>query len=448
MKNIKPIFLYLLILVTSCNKLEVKPKQSLVVPATVKDFQGILDNSNIFNQNYSYLPEISSGDFYIDQELYDNLYFIQEKRAYTWEQSTFSGIASELDWEAPYQKVFYCNIVLDGVDKLRSSVDGATVNNLKGQALVHRASAFYAVAQEFASPYSQGNAQTDLGIPLRLSSDFNIPTKRSTLEESYRRIISDLNEAKNILPITSQFKTRPSKASALGLLARVYLSKSDYNNALICADSALLLYNKLIDYNDVDASVSFPFGQMNDETTLFITFNTGVSMEDVSIDSALYKMYDDDDLRKDLYFKRRSDNTCGFRGSYTGGYAPYFCGIATDELYLIKAECLARMSKSDQALQDLNTLLSKRYKRGRYSAFASNSEEIILEKILQERRKELVIRGQRWSDLRRLNQEPKYAVTLSRVVNAKRYDLPPNDLRYIFQIPEYVIKANGIAQNP
>jgi len=64
-----------------------------------------------------------------------------------------------------------------------------------------------------------------------------------------------------------------------------------------------------------------------------------------------------------------------------------------------------------------------------------------------ERRKELIFRGLRWSDLRRLNMDTRFAVTLKRKVNNKEFLLLPKDARYTLQIPISVIKSSGIQQN-
>jgi len=67
---------------------------------------------------------------------------------------------------------------------------------------------------------------------------------------------------------------------------------------------------------------------------------------------------------------------------------------------------------------------------------------------LKERRKELLFRGLRWTDLRRLNLDPRFAVTLARNVSGQIYSLPPEDPRYAWPIPDDEIQASGIPQNP
>ena len=82
--------------------------------------------------------------------------------------------------------------------------------------------------------------------------------------------------------------------------------------------------------------------------------------------------------------------------------------------------------------------------------YANRTALTTLTQILTERRKELVHRGCRWTDLRRLNMDPRFATTLTRTLLGATYTLPPNDSRYTLQIPSYIITAsNGsITQNP
>ena len=99
-------------------------------------------------------------------------------------------------------------------------------------------------------------------------------------------------------------------------------------------------------------------------------------------------------------------------------------------------------------MKDYNTLFSNRFRTGTYVNATAISVDDALNKIIPERRKELLFRDLRWTDLRRLNKDSRFAVTLSRSLNSTIYTLPPNDIRYTLPIPDYVIALNGIQQNP
>ncbi len=57
------------------------------------------------------------------------------------------------------------------------------------------------------------------------------------------------------------------------------------------------------------------------------------------------------------------------------------------------------------------------------------------------------MRGLRWTDLRRLNREPRYAISLERTVLGQPYNLPPNHQHYTFPIPDDIISLSGMPQN-
>lgn len=434
----------------SCKKdfLEAKPDKTLVVPSTLKDFQALLDNTDIMNSWMPYLGEIGSDDYYLQDEVWNALSYPPEKNGYIWAKDIFEGNTSA-DWEYMYRIVFYANNVLEGLEKIKNPEDLSRYNQIKGSALFFRAYAFYQVAQLFCAPYSAGSSNDDPGIPLRLKSDINEPTQRSTVATTYSQILDDLSNAAPLLPTEVAIKTRPDRTAAYAMLSKVYLLMQDYAHSLVYADSALQQNsNNIVDLNEIDTLASFPMEQYNPEVIFQTTLNysSNLSQWCINIDSVLFDSYNDNDLRKVAWFTINFGNRI-FKGNYNGSSPYYFSGLALDEVYLNKAECLVRTGKIQEGMDVLNGLFAKRYRSGTFTPIVASDAGNAIQTILQERRKELLYRGIRWSDLRRLNLDPTTTKTLHRIVGGKHYDLPPNSPNYILPIENQVIQLTGIEQN-
>lgn len=91
--------------------------------------------------------------------------------------------------------------------------------------------------------------------------------------------------------------------------------------------------------------------------------------------------------------------------------------------------------------------MAKRWKTGSFVPLTAATAEGALRLVLAERRKEMVGRGMRWLDLRRLNGDSRFAVTLKRDIAGTVYTLPPNSPRYTFYLPDIVVKTSGLTQN-
>ncbi|WP_158995621.1 RagB/SusD family nutrient uptake outer membrane protein [Mucilaginibacter sp. L196] len=194
-----------------------------------------------------------------------------------------------------------------------------------------------------------------------------------------------------------------------------------------------------------------PFPEFNKEvvfSTALISYISFYPTLDLIVDSTLYKSYNSNDLRPSFYFFTNRRKNIAFQGSYTGLYSYFFGGIATDEIYLIRAECYARASNTTAALNDLNTLLQTRYLTGTFTNLTASSADAALALILAERRKELCFRNLRWSDLRRLNKDPRFQVTLTRTVNGQLITLPPNSPKYVLPLDPIETTTGGLEQNP
>ena len=453
-------------LLQGCHKnfLDAKPATTLSVPTTLSDFQTLLDNNSVFNQVPT-LGEASTDDYFFAPGYWQTL-IIRQQNAFIWAPDLFEGQGSQLDWNMPYQQVFYANVVLDG---LGSKPQGDSVNEwntVEGEALFARAFAFYNVSQVFAPAYGMYADTAHWGIPLRLHSDISTPSTRSTIGQTYQQIINDLDSAEAFLPVMvpngNANRNRPVRMTAQALLARVYLSMRNYPLARAYADSALQFYDSLIDYNSLDTTASIAFSMLNQETiyqasflggtqysgTLYLCAIAGGFYSFTRIDSSLISSYDPNDLRRVTYYHYKPQDSSYLKGSYTGTNI-CFGGLATDELYLIRAEGAARAGDYVSAMNDVNTLLAKRWYAGSFHGYTVGSAQEALDTVLMERRKELAFRGLRWTDLRRLLIEG-YNISINRsasgfpgaVLSSATPDL------YTLPIPPDVINLTTMVQNP
>ncbi|SEN70019.1 SusD family protein [bacterium A37T11] len=447
----------LIISLQSCKKyLDVKSNESYALPGNLTDLQSILDNQSLPYYGVGSTDD-ACDDYYLTNTSFNALYGEASKNFYTWKNSNIFELATPNsgdgtnDWSLAYAYIYYANTVLGYMDKFNISPDEQMrANDIKGQALFHRARMFLELIFAFAKGYDASSAATDLGLPLRLTTDFNQKTSRSSVEETYQLIIKDLKTATTLLPDQSIHVLRPTKAAAYGMLARTYLSMRDYENSGLYADSCLYVNSTLLDYNSITDFAS-PFPQFLVPELKFYSmhgFNVSAYYFGALMDTVFIRLYDTNDLRKSLFYIHNLDDTYSYNASYAGFPGTGFDGIATDEMYLIRAEAFARKGNLVSAMKDLDALLKNRYSNSvPYASHLVTDQQQAINLILQERRKELVFRGLRWMDVKRLNLEGAN-ITLKRIVNGTTYTLPPNSPRYAIPIPDDIIQLSGIEQNP
>jgi hypothetical protein len=445
----------------SCKKyLDEKPVASIVSPKTLEDAQALLDNSSVMNQlvtgTYS---EASADDYFLLANNYNSLSTDQQK-VYTW--SAFDYFHPN-DWSKCYLAVYYSNLALETIEKIPITVQNETAwNNVYGSALFYRSYFFTQLLWAYAKAYDEASSATDLGIAIRLQSDFNIPSLRSNVSDSYNRIFNDAKESTLYLPNLPQHTFRPSKAASYGLLSRVYLSMRNYDSAYKYSNLYLQIKSDLIDCkvnNTTDFATptsSLPFKKFNKETVFYSEINNslpnavmGTSI--AKIDTFLFLKYATNDIRRSAYFGASSGYQ-KFKGSYASSTTVFFSGIATDEIYLIKAECLARgvngnSGDKDAAMILLNSLLSKRY-NNTFTALTAADTNDALNKILLERRKELLMRGLRWIDIKRLNKEGRNIALTRLLPTGQTITLQPNSNYFALPLPADIIIQSGMNQNP
>ena len=415
--------------------LDSKPQLSMVIPNRLSDYQAILD---AVPRQMNYSPKaalLGSDEMLLGQFALSRLN--QEDIAvYRWERDLYSVNDFGVDWTFGYQAIYYSNVVLDELKKFVPANEAEKLEKirLESSARFYRAWSHFFLMQVYAEPYNP-KAASQLGIPIRSTSDINEARGISAQKEVYDFILTDLNVAIWGLPLVSELKTRPSQWAVEALKSRIYLQIQDYPRAFEASSRALEIGDQLMDYKNLKSVSRYFFPRFNPEVIFHanLASTTYTFNREQWVDPGLYKLYEANDLRKTIFFEQsRVVGFYNFVARYSGDFYEWG-GLALDEVILNRAESAYRIGQESEALEDLNKLLKNRYKIGFQPL--SISGKGLLKRILEERRKELVFRGIRWMDLRRLNQEPEWAITVKRTVAGKELTLEPGGPGYTLPIP-------------
>lgn len=436
----------------SCKKyLEVKSDAKLVIPKTLGDLQAILDDAEKMNFSRSPSYGETSADDYFLPEANLNAFTQFGQDLYIWKKVDYRY---QNDWSEAYLPVYNANLCLETLESVeRNAGNGKAWDNVKGSALFYRSFYFFALTMQFGHVYDSQKSAQDPGIVLRLQSDFNIPSQRSSVQACLERIIGDAGDAVTYLPDFQINTLRPSKAAAYALLSRVFLYMRNYEKAADYANEALKIQSSLMNFNGdgdiLGLDINVPFRKFNKETIFYSEMISSFGIHSPSgarIDTILYASYDTNDLRKRAYF-RANGNYQQFKGSYASATSTLFSGLATDEMYLNRAEGKAWMGDLAGAMGDLNALLKSRWRNTvTFIPHAALTKEEALQKIRIERRKELLMRNIRWQDIKRLNKEGANIVP-ARLYKGQMYKLEVNSPFYALPLPIDIIEQSGISQN-
>ena len=446
-------FCLLAIFSSSCKKfLDATPNQELATITTMQQLRALLDNPLTINGNYPFIGAIASDDYYVTDASYNSYNNAEAKSAYSWGLIQESAEPNSI-WLLNYKRILSANTVLDHIEKVSGGGYSTREQNaLKGEALFHRGYTFFQLSQIYSMSYSPAAAGALKGIPLKLTSDINEPVTRPLLSQVFAQVISDLESSVHLLPLTSLPLLRPNRAAAFAALSNVYLVMGEYSKALEYADSSLMIKDSLMDFNEMSLNAENVIPLYNKEilwhAELGITPLLNTSR--LKVDSNFYRSCTTGDLRGKIYFKQVAGSSYTIKSNYNNYPVSgmFFAGIATDEMFLVKSECLARLNRPDEALQTLNQLLEKRYDKNSYIPFVKSPENSALDIILAERRKELCFRGIcRWIDIRRLNEYDPVKISPQRKIAGQVYTLHPKSMHLAFLIPQSVIDHSKVEQN-
>lgn len=345
---------------------------------------------------------------------------------------------AENTWVDAYETVNICNNVLDAINVVNED----DRDQVKGEALFIRGMAYFQLVRFYGQSYEAGGGNTQAGVPLVLRPtrgiDESSKVSRNTVEECYTQILTDLSEAKTLLPEDNGI--RAGKFTAAALLARVYLQMGRYAEARDNANEVIGsgLYSLVSNYanvwnNDDNSSEDIYAVQISSqdfaEATMTVFFSVpafGGRDGDIEIEPKHLALYDPADDRLGLFFE--ANGGVMYSGKWRDQYRNMPI-IRLAEMYLIRAECNARLGTSTGASVDDD------YNAVHTRAGLTAKSGVTLDDILLERRLELAHEGHRIHDIKRLKG----------TADGRNYD----DNQYLYPIPAREIEANNnLQQNP
>jgi hypothetical protein len=232
----------------------------------------------------------------------------------------------------------------------------------------------------------------------------------------------------------------------------------DFPNAAAFADSTLDLSGApLYDFKIAVAGNPFIFPSQYEDKQILLRKVARQVLNAPQLSQAILDLLGTKDLRYQLFVRpgnmfRPTFTGQGFysRENYYGvGSDKTAVGLSVNETWLIKAECLARAGKAPDAVDMLNKLRKLRFLPADYADLTAATAAEALQLVVDERRREFFGSGLRWFDQRRLNKDPQFAKTVTRVFDGVTYTLEPNSNGYVFPLANILIAQNPeMEQNP
>lgn len=475
---------------------------------------GVSDLRQFRNNIYTSLRSVTTGAWIYDSDIQmDEFHGLinNANREGILSNGLFNSSDSDIKgfWSGYYSVIASNNSLIEhaeelGANESLSAADKAAVTRYNGEAHFMRAYMYFLLADKFCQPYTQCDpSAAATGMPISLkyepTGDISKYPSRSTLEETYAQIESDLkvayddikayelSGASDVATLTAPNAAYISSYAVEALQARVALTKGDWatagtkakdvissgNYSLTTIDNYAKLWSEdegtevifrpFQSTTELAGSPAAPYVSESETSadyiptygtlSLFasedgdIRFSTFFKVYNLEIEGSQYQAYafvkypGNVDLRSDPSKNNFANMAKPFRLS---------------EMYLIAAEAAARQNNISEANSYLNTFLKNRIDGYEQNNFSANT---ILSRILDERQKEFIGEGMRMSDVRRLgkgftrtaNHEENPSLDNVVVKAGRALTYSAKDYRLTWPIPKEEIDANpklAKEQNP
>ena len=430
----------LLIFASSCEVLDVEPQDAIAADVAINDKAGVekgilgayngLQSLSYYGRTYSIFADLAADNLIHPPNATAASYNQVDNNAILPENESIDGI-----WSSIYDALNVTNNVIAKIPDV-SDMSESEKNKALGELYFLRALHHFNLMNYFGA------------IPLKTTptvgtNGVNVP--RDPVDAVYDKIISDLQFASQHLPANTSSKIRASKYAAQALLARVYLYRKDYNNAVTQASSVISAgYALMSNYADIFSNEGvaesiFEVDFTDLDRNRIAEYNFPLSLNgrrEVAPSTSLLNAYTSGDNRytasvgvsgNDSYARKYDDLAMG---------ADNFIVIRLAEMYLIRAEATAQLGgSSQQILADINEIRA----RAGLTLFTSTITTEQLTEIENQRQLEFAFEGHRWFDLVRTGRATTVLPTVT------------NIFKTLFPIPLSELQSNtnpGMTQNP
>lgn len=392
------------------------------------------------------------------------------------------------DWNRYLEDIAKANVLINGVEQLKEKgqINDGDYRQWRAEGQLFRALLMFRMVRMWGSlPVITKVAQTITSENIKEVYPTYFPPRSST-EECYQQIISDLEYAEQNAPdISSTDRTIMSKTAAQALLCKVYAEKAvqNYDKVIEYAEKVRATpgvalekdYATLWGWDDDKKDcvkrntsegileVQWLPGAGNWESWMF-----GRSLEDydnsftwakwVTPSRDLVKAFNDegDKIRLNetvVYYSCKWSNyypasNYAFMYKLRSGYNNEYI-VRLGDILLLQAEAYAFKGDTQNSAKLVN-MIRERAKLKALTADQTASKDKMIAAVLHERRLELAMEGERWYDLCRYGKVEEVMNTLrsrdsGRLALTRNYDANS----YLMPIPQAALDENeNLKQNP
>lgn len=358
-----------------------------------------------------------------------------------------------------YEVIKDCNIIAENMadkDSDEAWLLLAAARGMKGVC-------YYNLLRNYCKAYDPATASEDPGLCIVDHFAMDEAPARSDLETTVRFVISTLKSSADMHVTDAKYMFTEDVADAY--LAKAYFWGEQWQNALdICEDLALKY--PILNMQDFETMISSEYektsgvivrSRINDNSTVSSsTYRQAVSdIRSRPLNGDLVRLYSQQDIRRRLYFDSDRKNL----------KIPV-ARVREGEIYLMMAECYAHLGNEGEALRVLNEIRANRIEN--YVPYTMETlPEVdgsavitcdatgapltkLMQAILNERRMEMYLEGDRWFELKR-NGSPSFWVITDQIGIFQKYTTEP----YMYTFPinkddvdlkDYIIQNEGYVE--